>query len=313
MAEEFDQPSRYPMSALKELISHRSSSRLMVIIFTLVGLSCGGRMPPETFVADSTPRIFFQSVNLTAAQFVAGSKEGPTVTIFGDLVFPPGRAMVPAVVLFPGSAGITGAERGWASYLPRIGVATFLVDSFTPRGISGAPPEEKLSRAGQVIDAYRALELLATHPRIHRNRIVLMGFSRGGGQTIMASVRSFRLSYLPPWLDFAAYIAFYPTLRPTANLIATEVPDRPVRIFHGTLDDSEPIVTVRDYVERVRRAGADVELFEYARARHAFDDPTLTKTIRTSRGFTVGYDAGAHRQAMEKVEDILVSIFRLER
>ena len=188
-----------------------------------------------------------------------------------------------------------------------------MMDSFSPRGITGAPTEEKLSRAGQVIDAYRALELLATHPRIDRGRIALMGFSRGGGQTIMASVQRFRRGHLPPWLDFAAYLAFYPTLRPTGNLIATEVPDRPVRIFHGTLDDSEPIASAREYVERVRLAGADARLFEFTGVHHSFDEPKLVKPVRTSRGYTVGYDAQAHQQAIEKVEESLVSIFRLKR
>ena len=313
MAGEVDRPAPNAVRDPKKMISRPTSFAFIVIVAALVGLTCHGRIPPATLVPSSTSRISFQTLNLTASQFVAGSKEGSSVTIFGDLLFPPGSAHAPAVILFHGSAGVTGAERGWAAYLPRIGIATFMVDSFTPRGITGAPTEEKLSRAGQVVDTFRALELLATHPRIDRNRIALMGFSRGGGQTILATVQQFRLGYLPPWLDFAAYIAFYPTLRPTANLIATQVPDHPVRIFHGTLDDSEPIATVREYVERVRREGADAQLFEFAGAHHSFDNPRLVKTVRDSRGFTVAYDAQAHQQAIEKVEESLVSIFRLKR
>lgn len=295
------------------MIARALSSGVIVIVLAMVGLACHGRMPPATFVAGATSRISFQTLNLTAAQFAAGSKEGQSVTIFGDLLLPHSYRRVPAVILIHGSAGITDAERGWAAHLPRIGVATFMVDSFTPRGITGASTEERLSRAGQVVDAYRALELLATHPRIDGQRVALMGFSRGGGQTILATVERFRRGYLPPWVDFAAYIAFYPTLRPTANLIAAELPDRPVRIFHGTLDDSEPIATVREYVERIQRGGADARLFEFAGAHHSFDDPRLVKPVRTSRGFTVGYDGAAHSQAIEKVEESLVSIFRLKR
>ena len=295
------------------MISRPSSSGFIVIVLTLAGMACHGRIPTAALIPASTSRISFQTLNLTASQFVAGSKEAPAVGIFGDLVFPQGHRRVSAVILIHGSAGITGAERGWVAHLLRVGVATFMVDSFTTRGITGVPTEEKLSRAGQVVDAYRALELLATHPRIDRNRIALMGFSRGGGQTIMASVQRFRRNHLPPWLDFAAYLAFYPTLRPTANLIATELPDRPVRIFHGTLDDSEPIATVREYVERVRRAGADAQLFEFAGAHHAFDDPSLVKLRQDSRGFTLAYDAAAHHLAIEIVEETLVSIFRLKR
>ncbi len=312
MAEK-SRPSLRSPRVVKSVIYRRSSLRLCIIALALVGLSCRVGPPPATIVSASTERISFQTLNLTAAQFVAGSKEGSSVTIFGDLLFPREGRRAPAVILIHGSEGVTGSERGWAAHLSRIGVATFMVDSFSPRGIIGAPTEEKLSRAGQVIDAYRALELVATHPRVDRNRIVLMGFSRGGGQTILATVQRFRRAYLPPWLDFAAYLAFYPTLRPTGNLIATEVPDRPVRIFHGTLDDSEPIASAREYVERVRLAGADARLFEFAGAHHSFDDPKLVKPVRTARGFTVGYDAEAHRQAIEKVEENLASIFRLKR
>jgi dienelactone hydrolase len=283
------------------------------VFLLVVGLHGEGATQSATLASGPTGRISFQTVNLTAEQFVAGTKDGPVVVISGDLALPKGEGRVPAVILFHGSAGITGAERGWVSHLPRIGVATFMVDSFGPRRISGAPSEEKLSRAGQVIDAYRAIELLTTHPRIDPQRIALMGFSRGGGQTILAAIPQFRRAHLPPGVDFAAYLAFYPTLRPTASLIATGVPDRPVRIFHGLNDDSEPISTVREYVERVRREGADAQLFEFSGAHHSFDDPSISGLRRSSRGFTVGYNYFAHREATQKVDETLVTVFGLKR
>jgi dienelactone hydrolase len=294
------------------MLTH-AAARLGLFVFMIVGVHSEGAAQPMTLDSGATGRINLQSLNLSAAQFEAGTKEAGSVTISGDLALPEGTGQVPTVILFHGSAGITASERGWASRLPAIGVATFMVDSFTPRKITSPPSEEQLSRAGQVIDAYRAIELLVTHPRIDRERIALMGFSRGGGQTLLAAIPRLRDAYVSRGIGFAAYLAFYPTLRPTARLLASGVPDRPVRIFHGSDDDSEPIATVREYVARVQRDGADVQLFEFNGAHHSFDDPSIGRPRRTPRGFTVGYNASAHRQAIQEVEQFLVSVFRLKR
>jgi dienelactone hydrolase len=266
----------------------------------------------QTLASGPSGYIKFQSVTITAAEFQKGTKDGAPVAIHGYLRLPKQEGPVPAVVLFHGGAGIK-SSRGWASHLPSIGVATFLVNSFSGRGVTRAPSERELSRAGQTCDAYRALELLVTHPRIDRQRIALMGFSRGGGQTILAALPEFRRANLPPGVDFAAYLAFYPSITPIAYLINRGVPNRPVRIFHGSLDNSESIWTVRRYVKRIRRKGADVQLFEFEGAHHSFDNPKLGRLYQTSRGFTVGYNSSAHREAMVKVEETLTAVFGLKR
>src|SRR5262249_56140943 len=59
----------------------------------------------------------------------------------------------------------------------------------------------------------------------------------------------------------------------TTYISDTEVVDRPIRIFGGTLDDYNPISVCKAYVERLRAAGRDVEVTEYGSASHAFDNP----------------------------------------
>jgi len=104
-------------------------------------------------------------------------------------------------------------------------------------------------------DAYRALELLATHPRIDPARIVVMGFSKGGAVALYSALMRFQRLHGPAGgARFASHIAFYP---PCYYSFVDEllVSDRPVRIFQGTADDLAPIELCRGYVERLRRTG----------------------------------------------------------
>lgn len=74
------------------MISRPSSFGFIVIVLTLAGLACHGRIPPAALVPASTWRISFHTLNLTAAQFVAGSKVGSAVAVFGELIIPEGDA-----------------------------------------------------------------------------------------------------------------------------------------------------------------------------------------------------------------------------
>src|SRR5262249_23961701 len=61
----------------------------------------------------------------------------------------------------------------------------------------------------------------------------------------------------------------------------------PIRLFHGIADDFNAIAACRDYVERLKRAGANVALTEYPDAIHAYDwaDYALPTQLPEARGF----------------------------
>jgi dipeptidyl aminopeptidase/acylaminoacyl peptidase len=121
-----------------------------------------------------------------------------------------------------------------------------------------------------VLDAYRALELLVKHPRIDSERVVVMGFSRGGGAAHWSAIKRFLAMHGPRGgLGFAGHIALYPTCN-RIFVDSLDVVDKPIRIFRGTADDYIPIAGCRSYVERLKRAGKDVSLTEYADAHHVF-------------------------------------------
>ena len=231
-----------------------------------------------------TGRIGLQTTTPTGPEFLQGIRPAATDLIWGDLELPPGRAgRSPAVVLVHGSGGLGPREDRWADELRQASVATFLLDSFTGRGIAfTAEDQSQLSSLAMIGDAYRALELLATHPRIDPARIAVMGFSKGGGVALYAALKRFQRLHGPPGVRFAQHIAFYPPCLVTF-VDDLAVTDRPIRLFHGTADDLAPIEPCRAYMERLRRAGADAAITEYAGAPHGFDRPSDAPPRRNPR------------------------------
>lgn len=216
--------------------------------------------------------IHFESVTLTDQEFLAGREDGKPVTVAGELRLPrAGTERLPLVILLHGSGGISGYVVDWEQEFLTMGVATFVIDSFTSRGIVNTNNDQtQLGRLAQTEDAYRALAVLAKHPRIDPARVMLMGFSRGGQNALYSSLTRFQRMHLSAsGAHFAAHIAFYPdcsyTYRDDEDLAA------PVRIFHGSADNYDPIAPCRAYVERLRAKGKDIQITEYPGASHVFD------------------------------------------
>ena len=282
---------------------------LTVLVLSGLLLPASGK-PITTMVHGPKGNVDFETLTLSATDFWDGVKTGRPVTISGELLLPKGEGRVPAVVLSHGSGGLGRAEDTWARELRSQGVAVFVVDSFTGRGISKFPPETELSRIGQVYDVYQALALLATHPRIDPGRIALMGGSRGGGLTLLAARTRALKAQAPDNLQFCAYLAFYPTVSTLVDY--GPLASRPVRLFSGTVDEAAPIAAVRGFAEKQRAAGADVKLFEYEGAHHSFDNPDHWTPAVARIGtvsFTVHYHPQAHARVKEDVKATLAEVF----
>jgi dienelactone hydrolase len=290
----------------------------------------------------------FRSTTLTDQEFLAGQKEGAPAILAGELRIPrQGTDRLPAVVLVHGSSGVSGYVDDWVPWLNAMGIATFVFDSFTARGIVNTNnDQDQLGRLTMIVDAYRALDLLGKHSRIDPARIAIMGFSRGGQASLYSSVKRFQRMHGPTGIAFAAYINFYPNCTYTF-VNGDDVADKPIRIFHGTADDYNPVAPCRPYVERLRKAGRDVKLTEYAGAQHVFDWAMLKTPVKMAqaqttrgcqleeaqqgqivngltkqpfthddpcveRGVTVAYNAQAHAESQKAVRDFLTATFSLK-
>lgn len=215
-----------------------------------------------------------QTVTLTTAQVLTGDvNAGRPTTIAGELRLPAGTSKVPAVILMHSSGGMGAGPMRWAEELNGIGVAALLVDSFSARGITTTVADQsQLDSLSMLIDAYRALGMLAGRSRIDPQRIAVMGFSKGAVAAVYSSNERFRKMYAPAGVGFAAHIGLYTP----CNVVYRDdekTTGAPLRLFHGMADDYVPAASCRTYVARLKSAGANVMLTEYEGAHHVFDVP----------------------------------------
>ena len=211
------------------------------------------------------------TLTLSDQQFLTGSSDGGPVTVGGELRIAQGAGKRPVVVLMHGSGGIGANIEPWVRQFNTMGISTFVIDGFSGRGLTSVNTNQALlGRLNFILDIYRSLEILAKHPRVDPDRIVLMGFSRGGQAALYASLDRFNKLWNKSGVRFAGYIPFYPDCA-TTFLGDTEVADRPIRIFHGTADDTDPVAVCKAYVARLQEAKRDVTLTEYPDSQHVFD------------------------------------------
>lgn len=117
-----------------------------------------------------------ETITLSAQQFLTDDKNGKPAILAGELRIPkPGADKLPALILIHGSGGIGPALDRWAQETNSVGIATFLLDSFSGRGIVNTVTDQsQLASLAMMVDAYRALGVLAEPPRIYPNRIAVM-------------------------------------------------------------------------------------------------------------------------------------------
>ena len=286
-----------------------------------------------------------ESVTVTNQQFLSGDKSGKRVLIGGELRFPRGEGRFPAVVLVHGSGGVGGREDRWAHQLNGIGIAVFILDTFTGRGIVQTNTDQsQLGSLSMIGDAYRALAVLSKHPRIVSSKIALLGFSKGGDVALHASMQRFQRMYGSPGVEFAAFLPFYAPCN-TRYREDERLGEQPIRMFHGAADNWVPAASCRDYVRRLQAIGKDIRLTEYPGAQHAFDnyltpvrempdaqtsrgcaleeaDGGVIVNVETRRPFSLvdpcmqrgaklGYDASATAEATKAVKQFFMSLWKL--
>jgi dienelactone hydrolase len=255
--------------------------RYIVLIVALIMAPSLLFAQPVASLADGrTGRIEFASMTPSGpSELVRGA--GAAATVGGTLVLPRSTAArTPAMVIAHGSGGILpGREDAWASRLNNLGIATFVVDSFTPRGLSStARDQSRLSTMANLADALSALRLLATHPQIDPARIGVMGFSRGGQVALYSTLEPLRRGMIDGDLSFAAHVALYPSC--SIPYRAQKVSRAPILMLLGGDDDYTPAAACRDYADWFSSKGVPVQAITYESANHDFDIPEAPRFLQ---------------------------------
>ena len=224
--------------------------------------------------------LTFESATMSVGDFLTG-KQGTPVTLAGDLRLPKANEKNPVVIILHSGAGLGGATDAvadWVRIFNEAGIATFTIDSFTPRGILSLADVGRLNSLIRIVDAYSALALLSKHRLVDPDKIVVMGGSHGGTPALYSSLTRFRKSHGNPDLRFAAHIVFY-GLCSTTYHDDEALDQRPILMLHGSADNVNSATACRDYAARLAKAGTNVRFIEYPDAYHRFDSANLRQPL----------------------------------
>ena len=227
------------------------------------------------------------------------------ITVTGLMNVPYGEGPFPVVIVLHGYIAPEEYERGLdtlptADALAWSGYAAIMPDYRGYMGTAGGPDPLRIPYA---IDALNLIESLDTLDVLDEERVGVIGHSMGGGVATYVMVLSERVDavvlygamsadqaanwtyisgqWAPYWMALTAQTYGSPESNPEgyAQVSPIHYLDRvraPVQIHHGVEDDQVPLAWSRELAGRLRKAGAEVALYEYEGAGHTFYGEHLT-------------------------------------
>lgn len=234
----------------------------------------------------------------------------------------------PAVVFLHGCSGIGisgslfSTYAAWMRELTARGYAVLAIDSASPRrfGSTCGRPERRTMYFERPGDAYSGLAYLQSRSDIISSRIGLVGWSQGGGITLLTIVtESIGRPVPPPIHDFKAAVAFYPSAcsdkhqtKPFTNVEPNSWSTvAPLLVLHGGKDNWTPPGPCAEFIEVARARGEPVQITVYPDAAHSFDAPNLPMRRRTFPELEdgslplIGTDEAARQDAIQRVSEFL--------
>lgn len=211
------------------------------------------------------------------------------LTVRGTLRIPKTAAdRTPAVLILHGSGGVDGRGAYHAEALNEAGIATLEIDMWGARGLKGGPSGRPKSLAETLPDTYGALLFLADTQGVDPQRIGVMGFSWGGGLSLLTASAALTETWTGGRAKFAAHAPFYPVcwaaLRRYHERFSS-VTGAPVHIFAGERDDYDEPDTCQKFLDSLgdepRKAFA---LTVYPGATHGWDGQGRGVTFHDPNG-----------------------------
>ena len=176
---------------------------------------------------------------------------------------------MPAVILSHGSSGRHPAEAEYVRRLNRLGVAVLALDHFEPRGIRSTVADQwQVSTFAMARDILAAADVLAGDPRFAPARIGVIGFSKGGGASMLAGQRRIagrRVEHPPLRL----HVAYYPWCGNLPRDMRTM--GGATLLLMGGADTYVSVPVCHEWAAATRAQGGRVEEIVFPGAAHGFD------------------------------------------
>ncbi len=247
--------------------------------------------PQTTLESDDEGEIYFASASpFDLDVILIGALATPT-TGLGYLTLPQGaQRPAPAMIILPGSGGIQpGREHEYAAFLNDLGIAAFVIEYYEPRGLTKDIDymirTSAVTEFDLITDAYAALELLSTHPRIDGARIGVVGFSYGGMASRLAMDARIHQALAPAHPGFKVHIDVY---GPCFQVLSTRATNgAPLLTLRGTEDASNDLDACNAREGELRAIGVEVTAIVYAGAGHAWENEA-PRTFREGAPYLQG-------------------------
>ena len=192
---------------------------------------------------------------------------------------------VPAMVIMHGIGGLynsSGQKRAYWEYaemLAENGVAAILVDSHGARGfgVTNMLASTAVSVYSFAADAFAAADLLRTHTLIDPDQIGIMGFSKGGMTTLLATDQRFINGLSATRSKFNLHIPIYPGCGNFPEKLQPSM--SPVHMLLGEKDNYAGITGCFEIEEKLKASNTPVHVTIYKGAVHSWDESLrMTRT-----------------------------------
>ena len=210
-----------------------------------------------------------------------GSYKNSPVRIDGLIVFPKkGEGPFPMLVFNHASGGAWLYSNEWfkfnrqvAKSLLKKGIAALFVDNFTGRSVvSAGEDQSQVSTYSFYIDAFMTLEYLSKDPRVNIKKVGITGWSRGGMNSLAIAETRIRDALISKDLYFAASLPRSVECRQSGFFRNPQpIKETKILMVNGKIDDASHAHICEEYGEKMKAAGADIEVKTIAGWGHGFE------------------------------------------
>ena len=238
--------------------------------------------------------VTFKSANpFSFQEIIMNLDNEPVQDVSGILTLPEDfdpNIKYPLIIGVAGSLNWGTHHLKYLKMFQEMGFATFQLQSFDSRDVkSTVGSQTEVTTAMVVLDSYRALETLSTHPNIDIDRSGITGWSLGGGVSLYSAWMPLINAINGGEFMFAAHLPVYPPCMaypyPSKNM---QFSTAPIHILIGELDNWVPAVACTELIDKIRASEfpTNIDITIYENAHHSFD--RVSEVTVDENGYTLG-------------------------